>query len=143
MNMYSNNYLENQIATASKEQLLIMFYDGAIRFCRQALQAIANKDIGQRNYGIQKADAIIAELSATLDHEVGGEIAANLYRLYDFMQRELQRANIKNDADAVETVIDLLTGLRETWLQAIEIDKTSQHGQPIENNTYKGIAVSL
>jgi flagellar protein FliS len=142
--MYSNNYLENQVATASKEQLLIMFYDGAIRFARQAQQAIADGNIEQRNYGIQKSTAIIAELSATLDHEIGGEIALNLASLYDYMMREMQQANLKNDAKPLEIVIDLLSDLRETWIQAIEIDKAAKHGVAANADSgHKRITVSM
>ena len=72
-NVYSENYLRNQIESSSKEQLLIMFYDGAIRFVTRAENAIRDNNIEQRSHCINKASAIIAELSATLDHEIGGE----------------------------------------------------------------------
>ncbi len=129
--MYSNNYLQNQIATASPEKLLIMFYDGAIRFTLQASSAIVSGDIETRNYAVNRAVAIISELAATLDHKIGGKIAADLDALYNFMIRELHRGNSRNDQAPFATVEDLLTGLRETWVEAIKIKRESTHVSPV------------
>ena len=128
MNMYSNDYLQNQIATASREQLLIMFYDGAIRFLGQAKQAIENKDITGRTYGINKASAIISELSATLDHKIGGKVAEDLDALYAYMLNELNLANMRNDGNRLEAVIVMLSDLRKTWIEAIQIQREELHG---------------
>ncbi|MBU1233410.1 MAG: flagellar export chaperone FliS, partial [Proteobacteria bacterium] len=70
---------------------------------------------------ISRAMAIVCEFSNTLDHEIGGEIAADLDALYSFMTRELTRANLKGDRKALETVEDLLSGLRDTWVEAAKI----------------------
>ncbi len=121
MNMHSNDYLRNQIATASREQLLLMFYDGAIRFTNQAKIAINNNDIDGRSYAINKASAIITELSATLDHNLGGKIAADLDSLYAYMLNELSLANTTSDVDRLEGVEKMLLDLRQTWQQAIVI----------------------
>jgi len=123
MNAYMNQYQNNQILSASPEQILIMLYDGSIRFCRQAIHAM---DAGQQTVQAEKisrAMAIICEFSNTLNHEVGGEVATDLDALYSFMTRELTRANLKHDRKALETVEDLLSGLRETWVEAIEINR--------------------
>ena len=130
MNMHSNDYLKNQIATASKEQLLIMFYDGAIRFTAQARHAVSNNDITGRTYGINKASAIISELAATLDHKIGKKIAEDLDALYAYMLNELNMANIKNDGNRLEIVENLLSDLRTTWIEAIQIQKQEVHGIP-------------
>ena len=121
MNAYMNNYHQNQIDTASREQILIMLYDGAIRFTRQAVYAIEAGDLPGKSHGIQKAIAIIAEVRNTLDHSIGGEIAANLDSLYEFMIRSLTEANIKNEIQPLQVVDGLLSDLRETWKEAIEI----------------------
>ena len=123
VNAYSNNYLENQVNSASPEQLLLMLYDGAIRFANMAIQSINDKNIEKRGYYINKTSAIIAELNATLDHDIGGDIAADLNRLYDFMLTELYKANKGNDIDKINVVIKLLSDLRETWQQAIVLKK--------------------
>jgi flagellar protein FliS len=141
-NTYSENYLRNQIESASKEQLLIMFYEGAIRFVNRADNAIENKDFEQRGYCINKASAIIAELAATLDHDIGGEVAADLEALYDFMSRELIKANLKNDVSHLVTVKNILTDLCETWKRAIEINKKTAHPSLAQDN-YKPLSVAL
>jgi flagellar protein FliS len=148
MNMHSNDYLKNQIATASREQLLIMFYDGAIRFTVQAQHAIKNDDIEGRNYAIQKASAIIAELSATLDHKIGGQIAADLDALYAYMLNELNMANIENKASRLETVEKMLTELRQTWVEAIKIFKEEKQGlagsaKPQGTRPYHPLSVAM
>jgi flagellar protein FliS len=142
-NAYSENYLRNQIESASKEQLLIMFYDGAIRFVTRAENAIRENNIEQRNYCINKASAIIAELSVTLDHGIGGKIAADLEALYDFMHRELIKANVENSLTSLETVKTLLTDLSETWKRAIEINKKASASSFIEDSHYKPLSVAL
>ena len=123
MNAYVNQYQNNSILSASPEQILIMLYDGSIRFCRQAIFAMEAKDKKVQAEKISRTMAIVSEFSNTLNHEVGGEIAGELDALYGFMMRELTRANLENDRKALETVEDLLTGLRETWVEAIEINR--------------------
>jgi len=126
MNAYMGQYNNNQILTASPEQILIMLYDGAIRFCRQAMTAM---DDGQRTLQgekVNRAMAIICEFSNTLDYEVGGEIAEDLDALYGFMTRELINANLKNERKSLETVEGLLINLRATWVEAIEINRNEK-----------------
>jgi flagellar protein FliS len=117
---YLSQYFENQVTTATPEQLMVMLYNGAIRFIGEAEQAMVEKKIAYRGSRIGKAMAILSELSATLDHEVGGEIADNLARLYDYMLRTLLQANLKDDAEKLAEVKGLLVGLRDTWLDVIE-----------------------
>lgn len=142
-NAYSENYLRNQIESASREQLLIMFYDGAVSFVTRAENAIKENNIEQRNYCINKANAIIAELSMTLDHEIGGKIAADLEALYDFMSRELIRANINNSLEPLETVQTLLTDLRSTWAQAIEASRKEAAPSIAQDDNYKPLSIAL
>ncbi len=123
MNAYMNQYQNNQVTTASPEQVLIMLYDGAIRFVRQANQAIVDGRQGEKATAIGKAVAIITEFSNTLDHEIGGEIAADLSRLYDFMVRELSAVNARNDAQRLQPVENILLELREAFAGAIEINQ--------------------
>ncbi|MCF6289680.1 MAG: flagellar export chaperone FliS [Desulfobacterales bacterium] len=120
MNHYPRQYQNTQVNTSSPEQLLIMLYDGAIRFVRQAQEAMAAGNRKTRLEKISKAMAIICELANTLDHGAGGEIAGNLDRLYEFMNRELLQANVHHDAERLVRVGEMLTGLRDTWRQAIE-----------------------
>lgn len=137
MNAYTNQYINNQILSASKEQILLMLYDGAIRFTRQAKAAIENDDMATKGKYIGKAMAIISEFSNSLDHDIGGDIATDLDALYTYMLKELSYANVNNEESPLDSVINLLTDLRQTWDEAIKINNTSsqkpQSTQPVFN----------
>ena len=125
MNAYMNQYQNNQVLNASPERILIMLYDGAIRFVRQAKTAIVEGREAEKSRAISKAVAIVAEFSNTLNREVGGEVAEDLSRLYDFVLRELSQAGIKNDADQLVPVEKILLDLREAFVGAMEISQPS------------------
>lgn len=120
MNPYLNNYQENQVKTASPEQILIMLYDGAIRFLRQAKVALENGERVVKLEKISRVVAILTELSNTIDFEKGGEIAENLDGLYWYMVRELTRVNVDDEMEPMNVAEDILLELREGWVQAIE-----------------------
>ena len=142
MNAYVNQYQNNQILNATPERILIMLYDGAIRFCRQAIQAMDEGNKQQVSEKISRAMAIICEFSNTLNHEVGGEIASDLDALYSYMTRELAKANLKNERKPLETVEELLVGLRETWMEAAQTYATEKHQAADKHNQIK-VAASL
>jgi flagellar protein FliS len=123
MNAYMNQYQNNQVLTASPEQILIMLYDGTIRFVRQAMQGIETGDLKSKLTGVTKALNIITEFRKTLDHKIGGELAADLDALYEYMSRELVKGNVQNSTESLKIVEGLLVGLRETWMKAIEINR--------------------
>lgn len=125
MNAYVDQYKNNQILNASPEQILIMLYDGAIRFCRQAMTAMDAEDRRIQSEKISRTMAIVSEFANTLDHKVGGQIAEDLDALYAFMVSELTRANLKNERKPLETVEGLLVDLRGTWVDAIEINRSA------------------
>ncbi len=129
MNGYTNQYLVNTVNSASPEQLLLMLYDGAIRFAALAVKAIEEGQVDKRSYYINKTNAILSEFSATLDRSHEAELADNLDGLYSFMQRQLMEANLKNIAEPVKEVKMMLSDLRATWAKAVEINKTGQ--QPV------------
>jgi len=143
MNAYMNQYQNNQILSASPEQLLILLYDGSIRFCRQAMHAMDNGDSKVQAEKISRTMAIVCEFANTLNHEVGGEIAGDLDALYSFIIRELTRANLQNDRKALETVEDLLTGLRGTWTEAIEINRGDTAQIAASDSSAKHVAASF
>ena len=113
-------YLVNQVNSASPEELLVMLYNGAIRFLTEAEVAMEEGQVAQQGMLIGRAIDIVNELSATLDHGIGGQIAANLEALYAYMTRELLQANLKDDHKRLQVVREMLLDLRDTWLQAIE-----------------------
>ncbi|MDK2856662.1 MAG: flagellar secretion chaperone FliS [Bacillota bacterium] len=112
-------YREMQVTTATPGQLLLMLYDGAIRFLREAEEALKGGRLEDGHRLLLKAEDVVAELMSTLNFEAG-PIAQNLYRLYDYMQRRLIEANVKKDASLVQEVAELLSGLREAWGQAVQ-----------------------
>ncbi len=111
----TNRYLETAVETASPVRLVVMLYDGAIRFLHEALHAIQNRDYETKNLKYQRAQKILAELISSLDFEKGGEIAENLFRLYTYMYNQLVEANIQDSVERTEHVIHLLSELREAW----------------------------
>ncbi len=123
-NGYARIYQTQAILTASPGQLVLMLYDGALRFLAQARVALEGDKNDWRRYqvtnrNLQKAQNIIAELKGTLNHEAGGAVAANLDQLYDYHLRRLFEANIKKDVALVIEVEGLLRELRDAWAQML------------------------
>ncbi len=123
MTGYANQYLTNTVNSASPEQLMLMLYDGAIRFITLGIQAIENGVIDKRAYYINKTTAIVSEFAATLDHSMNPQLAEDLDALYSYMLKRMMEANLKNDAEPLQEVKKMLSELRTTWAQAIEINK--------------------
>ncbi len=122
MNPYLNQYKTNSILTASREQILLMLYDGAIRFVGLAKQCMLAGDMAGKGKYIGKTIAILAEFSNTLDRKIGGELADNLDALYGHMIARLGTANIQNTTQELDEVRDMLSDLRQTWAKAIELN---------------------
>jgi len=121
MNPYLKQYQQTDVQTASPEKLLIMLYDGAIQFLNKAKIGIANDNIEESHNNILGAQRIISEFMNTLDLEIGGEVARNLYKLYEYLHYRLVQANIKKDVDMVDEVLTHLKDLKLTWEEAIRI----------------------
>ena len=118
MNPYAspNAYRENSILTASPEQLVVMLYDGAGRFLRQAQGSMIDGSWLQASEKLSRAEAIIDELLATLDMDAG-EVADRLQSIYVFCKARLIEARIERDAVRVDQFARLLAELREAWSQ--------------------------
>lgn len=123
MNGYTNQYLANSVNAASPEQLMLMLYDGAIRFISLSIQAIENGQIDKRAYYINKTTAIVSEFAATLDHSMDPKLAEDLDALYSYMLKRMLDANLKNETAPLIEVRKMLSDLRATWTQAIDINK--------------------
>jgi flagellar protein FliS len=117
MNGYAraqNAYTESSVLTAPPEQLVLMLYDGALRFLRQSAAAMRE---GERSYArerMRRAEAIVDELNVTLDMSQG-EVATRLRAIYLFCKRHLMQSLVDTDPKGIDAVIELLTGLRESW----------------------------
>ena len=108
-------YQETAITTQTQGRLIVMLYEGAIKFLKKAIEEIEAKNPEAKGKYINKAADIINELNAVLDMESGGEVATNLRGLYMFMIRHLDEANIKQDRQKIEEVIKLLEELNQSW----------------------------
>src|SRR5580658_908287 len=113
-------YKQTSVNSASREKLLLMMYEGAIKFTKKAIIACETKNIADRGLNIGKAYDIIMELNNTLNFEVGGEIAKNLEALYVYMTDQLTQSNISGDAAHLHTVLKLLNTLNEGWVKAVD-----------------------
>lgn len=111
----TNKYFETSVQTTDKSQIVVMLYNGAIKFLKRAVIAIENNDFPAKGQSINKAIDIINELNFSLDMETGGEIADNLRSLYNFFVRELTSANIKCDIEKINSVINCLQDLNKGW----------------------------
>lgn len=109
-------YANNAVSTKSQGQLIIMLYDGAIKFIERAEEGIATHQIQEAHVNIIKAQKIVNELMVTLRVDTG-EVAQQLLTLYQYMYQQLVQANIKKDAKLLGEVKELLIGLRDAWKQ--------------------------
>lgn len=120
-----NKYLETKIQTATQEQLLIMLYDGAIRFCKISIEGIQQNNFAKAHENLMKAQDIIAEFVITLRQD--SAVAEPLLRLYEYFIHRLTEANLKKETGPIEEVLKYLQDLKETWIQAaLELKKQAQ-----------------
>ena len=112
-----NQYKQTQITTANQGKLIVMLYDGAIKFLNIALDNMSPKTYDVVNNNIIKAQDIITELLLSLNMDDGGEISQNLFNLYMYFKRQLLEANIRKDAEIINHILKLLKELREAWDQ--------------------------
>jgi flagellar protein FliS len=118
-----DSYRKVATQTASPAQLVLMLYDGAIGFLERALAGFDGSDPGQVNQTINnnvlRAQAIIHEMNATLNMELGGEISANLRRLYNYFHARLREANLKKQKEPIQETIMRLQVLRDSWAEML------------------------
>lgn len=120
MNKAANAYFQTKVSTTDQGQLLLMLYDGALRFLAQAREKIEAKDFAAKGVLISKVIDIINELSGSLNLEKGGSLATNLNNLYVLCTARLLQANLKLDLQALDSVVQILSGLRSAYAQIIE-----------------------
>jgi flagellar protein FliS len=108
-------YKEHAVATQSKGRLIVMLYDGAIKFMNLAIKELEAGNYAEKGRYIVKAQDIINELNAVLDMDAGGEIAANLRGLYLYMLKRLSEANVQKDPRLIREVITLMEELNQGW----------------------------
>ncbi|HPQ69754.1 MAG TPA: flagellar export chaperone FliS [bacterium] len=116
------SYQSTEINTANRLKVLIMLYEGAVRFTKRAIEAINEGKIAVKGEMISKTLAIVGELQSTLDHSHAPELASNLDRLYTFIQDRLKEGNVNNDAAALEDALKIIKVLHSAW---VELSKKS------------------
>jgi flagellar secretion chaperone FliS len=132
MNMKSpadQRYLETSIATASKEDLIVKIFDILVLASSQALEKLRGdrSDIEGIHRALLRAQRALCLLMGSLDMEIGGEVARNLFRVYEFWHHELVLANMLKDAERVERILPNFKEYRQMWSQAITEFKAMHH----------------
>lgn len=115
------NYANTKIQTATPAQLTLMLYDGAIKFCNLAIEAIEQNDIMKAHNNIRKVEKIIEEFRATLNFKY--PVAKDFENVYEYIARRLVEANIKKDKEILEEVNEHLRVLRDTWKEVMKLSK--------------------
>ncbi|MFE8701655.1 flagellar export chaperone FliS [Cytobacillus sp. FJAT-54145] len=121
------SYQQNSVNTASPGELTLMLYNGCLKFINLAKTAIDQNNLEERHTNILKAEKIIQELMVTLNMDY--EVSKNMMALYDYMNRQLIQANIKNDKELLEEVEGMVTEFRDTWKQAIQLNRQKQYAE--------------
>jgi flagellar protein FliS len=117
-------YKDNRILTASPEELTLMLFDGAIKFCNIAIMALEKNDLQTANTNIIKAEKIIVEFRSTLNFDYS--VANDFDIIYEYIYRRLIEANVKKDKEIVEEALHFIREMRETWKDAMKLAKGSK-----------------
>lgn len=117
-NAYSA-YATNKILTATPAELTLMLYEGAIKFCNIAVKAIEEKDVEKAHTNILKAEKIIEEFQATLNHKYA--VAEDFNNVYNYINERLVLANMKKDKEILEEVLKHLRTMRDTWKEVMRL----------------------
>ncbi|MBF0262822.1 MAG: flagellar export chaperone FliS [Magnetococcales bacterium] len=113
------SYKTSRANTASREDLLILLYEGAIRFLERSIEELGANRLSDHKMSLRRGIAIIAELQNTLNFEKGGELAVQLFDLYGYMLDRLTYANLRRDPEAIREVIRHLNTLLVGWREAV------------------------
>lgn len=120
-----NVYKNNSVNYASKEQLLLMLVDGAVKFAKKSREAINNKDIKNAHEYLIRTQDIFTELMIGLDRNAG-EWAVNLFNIYEFIRNGLVEVNIRKDGDKLDELMPIIEDVRDTWHEAYKLSKVSK-----------------
>ncbi|HTQ09050.1 MAG TPA: flagellar export chaperone FliS [Fimbriimonadaceae bacterium] len=118
---FVQEYQKGAVNGASPIQLVIMLYDGALKFMEAGKHAMLAKDLEKQNQNLQRAQKIVLELMSCLDMQHGADIAKNLLALYSYTLQQLVESNVKDDPEGIDRSIRVFSELRESW---VEIGKT-------------------
>ncbi len=125
-NYQSTAYKEASITTSSQTQLIVMLYDGGIRFLREAVNAIENKDISAKSNACDRSLAIVQHLHLSLDMDRGQEISSELERLYSFVISKIVDGSRQLSANDLDEAIKVLDILRTAWTELAQKQKAEE-----------------
>lgn len=108
-------YLQTQVQSRTPVELVVMLYDGALKFLGQASDAMAAGDLVAKRHALSRGVAIVQELQNMLNMDAGGEIAARLDGLYTYIQGRCYESNAQRNAVGLDEAVKLLTTLRDAW----------------------------
>lgn len=131
MESASNEYLRNSVLTASPEQLLLMLYDGAIRFTRQGLQGLEQSNWEQAFTGFSRAQKIVLELLNSLNYDADRTLCTRMAGLYNYIYRHLVLACADRSVSAAQEALKILEYQRETWIMLIDALRKEKAAQPV------------
>ncbi|ERK31813.1 flagellar export chaperone FliS [Clostridium intestinale] len=117
-----NVYKNNSVNYASKEQLLLMLVDGAVKFAKRAKEAINKKDIKNAHEYLTRTQDIFTELMISLDRNAG-EWANNLFNVYEFIKNELFQINMEKNEERLDKLMPVIEDVRDTWHEAYKLSK--------------------
>lgn len=126
-------YVQTQFTTVNQGELLLMLYDGTLKFLAQAKERMVVGDVAGKGILISKALDVINELAASINQEVGGDFARNLHQLYLICNAKLLRANLRQESSLVDEVMNIITGLREAYAQIMHQPDVQAAAQQIAN----------
>ena len=124
----TNAYLRSKVLSASPQQLRMMLYDGALRFCRQGRTALEHKQHEQSYESLIRAQQIVLELASSLNHDADADLCEKLSALYTYIYRLLVNANVERETSIIDEAIDLIEYERETWRMLL--DRTGHQAEP-------------
>ncbi len=123
-------YKNTSVLSASREQILLMLYEAAIKFTKLAIQSTEQKNVAERGKNIMRAYDIVSELQVSLDHNVGGDLPKQLDQLYTFMLDQYTKGNIHGDVEALKSCVKILENLYDGWKQVITgMKKTAEQSK--------------
>lgn len=111
------SYRESQVLTASREQLVVLTYDGILRFLGRACRGLETGDYHEKHIGLARAQALIIDLARALDHSASPDLAANLARIYAYWLDELMAADASDDGARIRALMAPVADLREAWAE--------------------------
>ena len=135
----AKSYKAQSVQTASPGKLVLMLFDGYLRFTTAAKNAFNEEDLTKKNEGINnnliRAQNIVTELQSSLDMSVPGELPGTLYRLYDYVLHQLQQANLQKKSETIDEADKVITELREAWAEMLIQNPTEGGSTPTDSQS--------